>query len=305
MRIKTVSIIGLGALGVLFGKLLGDRMPKGSVRVVADAKRIERYRAEGVYCNGQRCDFTYVSDDAPSDPADLALFAVKFGGLRDACRSMKGQIGENTVILSALNGISSEEIIAETFGQDRLLYCVAQGMDAVKVGNRMTYSQTGLLSFGDREPGVVSDKARDVAAFFESVQFPHELVTDMMRRMWGKLMLNVGINQAVAVFEGTYGTVLRPGEARDVMTGAMREVLALSKYEGVELTEQDVQYWLRIVDTLSPDSKPSMRQDLEAGRKSEVELFSGTVVRLGEKHGVDTPVNRMLYERILQMERSF
>jgi 2-dehydropantoate 2-reductase len=305
MQIKTVSIVGLGALGVLFAQHFTRRLPEGSLRVVADAERIARYRAEGVYCNDEPCAFTYVAADQPDTPADLALFCVKFGGLRDACRAMRHQIGENTIILSALNGITSEDIIAESFGYERILYCVAQGMDAVKVGNRMTFGRPGMLCFGEREPGVVSDRARRVADFFDSLQFPHELVTDMMHRMWGKLMLNVGVNQAVAVYEGDYGAIQREGEARSTMIAAMREVLALSRYEGVNLTEGDVTYWLDIVDSLSPGSRPSMRQDLEAGRKSEVELFSGTIVRLGEKHGVDTPVNRWLHERIVRMEQAF
>jgi 2-dehydropantoate 2-reductase len=89
------------------------------------------------------------------------------------------------------------------------------------------------------------------------------------------------------------------------MIAAMREVMELSKYENVEITEKDLDYWLNILDTLNPEGKPSMRQDTEAKRPSEVDLFAGTVVNLGKKHNIPTPVNQMLYDEIKEMEKSF
>lgn len=115
-------------------------------------------------------------------------------------------------------------------------------------------------------------------------------------------MLNVGVNQVVMVHEGNYGTVQVPGPAREHMIAAMREVIALSRLEGVPVTEEDLQYYVGLVDTLSPEGMPSMRQDGLAHRKSEVALFSGTVCRLAEKHGLDVPVNRALYRTVLEME---
>ena len=303
MEIKTVSIIGLGALGVLFGKQLADRMEPGQLRIVADADRIKRYQEEKVYCNGEVCEFSYIDSEQSCEPADLVLVCVKYGALETGIESLKNQVGENTVILSTLNGISSEEVLKKAFGEDKILYSVAQGMDAVKVGNRLTYSCKGIICFGEKEPGVISKKAKRVADFFDKVKFPYELSTNMYERMWGKFMLNVGVNQTVAIYEGDYGVVQKEGEARDTMIAAMREVMQLAPHEGVSITEKDLIYWLDILGTLGKEGKPSMRQDLEAGRKSEVELFSGTVLRLGEIHRVDTPVNQMLYDRIQYLEQ--
>ena len=118
-------------------------------------------------------------------------------------------------------------------------------------------------------------------------------------------MLNVGVNQVVMVREGNYGTVQVPGEARAQMIAAMREVIQLSALEGVPVTEADLEYYVNLIDTLSPEGMPSMRQDGLARRKSEVELFSGTVLRLAAKHGLDVPVNRRLYDAILAMEAAY
>ncbi|QCJ40896.1 ketopantoate reductase family protein [Bacillus sp. S3] len=305
MTIKKVSIIGLGALGILFGNYLSKRMPKEDLRIIADKDRIQRYKADNVYCNGEPCHFHYVTPEEGCEPADLLIFAVKFNGLEDAIQAVKHHVDENTIILSLLNGISSETIIGETYGMDKVLYSVAQGMDAVKVENKLTYDHMGMICFGEREPGFNSQKVKTVASFFEKMDVPFEVDPNMYRRQWGKFMLNVGVNQTVAVHKSNYGEVQREGHAQETMISAMREVMALSEKEGVPLTEEDLQYWLQVLSTLSPEGKPSMAQDVEARRLSEVELFAGTVVKLGEKYGVPTPTNNELYRRIKSMESQY
>jgi len=118
-------------------------------------------------------------------------------------------------------------------------------------------------------------------------------------------MLNVGVNQTVMIYEGTYETVQRPGRARDFMKAAMQEVILVAQKENVPITQADFDEYIRLLDTLNPAGMPSMRQDGLAHRKSEVELFAGTVVALAEKHGIDTPVNRKIYDTILEMERTY
>lgn len=304
-QIETVSIIGLGALGILFGHHLSKRMAPGTLRIIADTDRIEKYTKNPVYCNDEKCNFHFVTPEEETGPADLAIFTVKFGDLEKAIENMKNQIGKDTIILSALNGISSEEVISRTYGWDNILHCVAQGMDGIRIGNSLRYENMGMLCFGDREPGIISEKVKAVEQFFLSTNFPHEVETDMHRRMWGKFMVNVGVNQTVGVYRGTYGDVQEEGEAQNTMIAAMREVILISEKEGVPLTEEDLNYWINVIKALHPDGKPSLAQDIDAKRPTEVELFSGTVVRLGKKHHIPTPVNQFLYDRIKSMEKEF
>ena len=305
MEIRTVSIIGLGALGILFGNHLSKRMPKADLRIIADRDRINKYESNHLYCNGEPCEFNFMTPEELCEPADLIIFTVKYDGLKDAIQAMKNQVGEQTIILSALNGITSEAVIGETYGMDKILHCVAQGMDAVKIGNKLTYEHMGMLCFGEGQPGVVSPKVKKVTEFFEKMEFPYEAVTDMNTRLWGKFMLNVGVNQTVAVYESNYGEIQKEGQARDTMISAMREVMVLSEIKGINLNEDDLNYWLGILGTLSPAGKPSMRQDLEAKRYSEVELFSGTVIKMGEKYCIPTPVNQQLYDKIKFVESQY
>jgi 2-dehydropantoate 2-reductase len=300
MEIRKISIIGLGAIGIMYADYISGMLPEADLRIVADEGRIQRYQKQGIYCNGKQCHFAYLTD-TEENPADLLIFAVKFGQLEAAIRSAAHQVGENTIILSTLNGITSEEYLAEAFGEDRVLLCTVQGMDAVKEDNQMTYHHMGYVCVGTRD-GKPSPYLAAVTAFFDRIKLPYRLPEDMQRQLWNKLLLNVGVNQAVAVYETNYGGVQKDGEARDIMLQAMKEVINVAQAKKINLSEEDITNWIGVINSLDPDGKPSMRQDTQVHRSTEVELFSGTINRLGKEYGVATPVNEMLYRRIKEME---
>lgn len=294
--IRKVSIVGLGALGILYGEHFLRRMPREDLRIIADPARIEKYQKEGIFCNGQICSFQYVTPDKVVEPADLIIVAVKYTALKEAIRMIKGHIGPDTIILSVLNGVVSEAEIGEVYGDEHLLYTVAQGMTAAKVGNQMTYVTKGILSFGELDAEANTDKVERVKTFFEAMELPHEINNRMRKKLWSKWMLNVGINQAVGYFNETNSLVQKPGEARGLMITAMEEAIAVAHQEGVVLTKDDITYWLKIIDRLDPNERPSMAQDVVAGRPTEVALFAGTVVALAKKHAIAVPVNEMFLE---------
>jgi 2-dehydropantoate 2-reductase len=303
MEINKISIIGLGALGIMFGSYIKDKVPQGALRIIADEERIRRYKNQGIYCNGKICDFTYLSG-AEEDPADLLIFAVKFTQLEEAIATAAKQVGENTIIISTLNGISSEEYLAEAFGRNKVLLCTVQGMDAVKEDNKMVYHNMGYFSLGTWD-GQLSPGLAATVAFFDRGGISYELPADMKRQLWNKLIINTGVNQSVAVYETDYNGVQQEGEARATMLLAMKEVVAVAQAMKIDLTEEDIAYWLKVLDSLAPDGMPSMRQDTLAHRPTEVELFSGTINRLGRQYQVATPVNEMLYRRIKEIEAGF
>ncbi len=297
-EVKIVSIIGLGALGILYGHHLSKIMPQDRLRIIADRDRINRYRNSRIYCNGEECSFNYIAPEERTGPSDLLIFTVKNNHLDEAIEAVKNQVGPQTIIISLLNGITSENRIGQFYGTDNILLSVAQGMDAVKSNNKMSYENMGIICIGDKEPGYLSSNAQALAGFFDQHRIPYEIDENMPRKLWTKFMLNVGVNQAVAVFGKCYGDVQKNGKPREIMIEAMRETIPLAEKEGLDLSEKDIDYWLHVVDSLSPRGKPSMRQDIEAKRVTEVELFSGTVLQLGKKHSLQTPVNKLLYEKI-------
>lgn len=311
-----ISIIGFGSLGALFASLLAPHLPfdpslpSNKLRIIADSERVARYRTEGLVVNGTPVQLNYLTpnDCQTLNPstADLVIVCCKFHQLNAVLPLVASQLGENTLIVSALNGIASEQVLINHFGKQRVVYCVAQQMDARKVGNQLYYRDAGQLVIGAMtDDPTEKTNVTTVASLFTQAHFPHSVSEDMPRQLWGKLMLNVGVNQTVAVYQGTFATVQQDGEAREVFKSAMREVMQVANAEGVRLTEADFEKWVAIMDALDPKGMPSMRQDLLAKRRCELELFAGTVRELGRKHGIATPTNELLYEKISDIMNSF
>jgi 2-dehydropantoate 2-reductase len=126
-KIKIVSLVGLGGIGSVYLSAVSEKIPMDDIRVIASGERAARYRKNGVVVNGRGFHFPVYEPGEPVEPADLLLFAVKQTGLEEAIRDARGHRGPNTIILSLLNGITSERIIAETLGAEHLLYIQIQG----------------------------------------------------------------------------------------------------------------------------------------------------------------------------------
>ena len=268
--------------------------------------RDRRYSGVERLINGKRYDFNLVSGDEIGKPADLLIFAVKSTGLEEAIQTVRNKVSEDTIIISLLNGITSEKIIGEAFGKDKVLYAIAEGMDPIRNGHNLDYTRMGSVRIGiDEDTKEKKDKLRKLLELFDRTGFPYIPEEDVMQRLWSKFMLNVGVNQVLMIHEGNYDTIQKPGPARDLMIDAMKEVVQLAEKENIKITQADIDYYVALIDTLNPEGMPSMRFDGLNRIRSEVELFSGMVLELGEKHGVPTPINRDIYEKIKEIESKY
>ncbi len=305
-RIESVALVGLGAIGCAYLGKISETLPPESLQVVAEGDRAVRYKKDGVRLNGKRIDFPVVGGNE-LHPADLLIFAVKFNQLEEAIELAAGAVGPGTVVISLLNGITSEELIAAAYGWGKVLYSLSLGIDATRSENGTTVTVYGTIPFGEAKntPGSYSDRVLRLKEFFDRVSLRSEIPEDMILALWRKFMLNVGVNQTSAVVGSPYGALQAEGPARDIAVAAMREVVNLSRYEGVRLGEQDIAQAMAVMPTLSPEGKCSMLQDIEARRPTEVAIFGGTVLALGNKHGVPTPVNDMLFRIIKAKEAMF
>jgi len=299
-----VIIVGAGAMGAIYAALLHDRDRQG-VAFLAGGERGERLRRNGVVVNGKPYQISVCPPDAVPAPAHLVMMAVKHHQLEQAIRDLAQAVGTDTTMLSVMNGIDSEERLARCYGPEKVLYAIAVGMDAVRTGNRVNYRNQGKIVFGRGPNPVDGDRVQRVKELFDLAGIVSEVSADMLRHLWWKFMINVGINQASAVLRGTYGLFQTSPQARALMDAAMREVIELSRKAGVPLTEADLGRMHEVLETLNPDGKTSMLQDVEARQKTEVEMFAGKVVELGQRFGVPTPVNEQLLHQIKAIEASY
>jgi 2-dehydropantoate 2-reductase len=298
--IEKVAIIGAGALGAAYGSILYEMDPR-CVSFIAAGPRYENLKRDGVVVNGKRYGITVESPEEAT-PADLLIVAVKHHHLDQAIGEMKKAVGPATTILSVMNGIDSEERIGAVYGMDQVVYGLTLGIDAVREGNSVNYKNQGRILFGEAKNLELTDRVRRIKELFDRAGIAYVIPPDMIRSLWFKYMVNVGANQTSAVLRANYGTLKTSPEARDLMDSAMREVITIAQTMQVDLNEKDIEEWYKVLEPLNPEGKTSMFQDIEAGRKTEVEMFAGNVIELGKRCGVATPVNQRLFDELKRIE---
>ena len=298
-----VTVIGSGSLGIMYGSFFEDHLPKENFYFAEDALHLAKHRDQSYSLNGKECHFVFKTPEEIHSAPDLIMVAVKASGLPSATETVKAIAGEDTVIISVLNGISSEEYIESHIDKGTVIPCIAQKMDALNKNGAVTSGCFGELCIGIPKNESYKQKALDkLIKIFDDMKMPYVLEDDIQRRMWCKWMLNVGVNQVLMVEDGIFADIQKAGKKRERMIAAMREVLQLAQAEGIGMTEGDFETYLSIIDHLNPTGMPSMRQDRLAKRKSEVEFFAGTVIRRSEKQGLRAPVNQSLYEEVKKIE---
>ncbi len=302
-EIKNVTILGAGAMGAYFSSRFFET-DGFTVSLAAAGQRFERLKKGGFVLNEKHYLLPVINTDESVSSPDLIIVALKNQHLSIALEQMKNLVGSDTTIISVMNGLDSEKIIGSIFGMEKVLYAISVGIDAVRKGNEVTYTNPGKHIFGQLDNTQLSDQVQCVQRAFEKAGIQYETPTDMVRMMWWKFMINVGMNPSSAVMRAPYGVFQSSPEARFLMEALMKEVIILAQAEGVNLTEEDLQSWDTVLDTLSPLGKTSMLQDMEAGFKTEVEVFSEKVVELGKTHNIPTPFNQTVLNIVKVLEQS-
>ncbi len=300
--IKTTAVYGLGALGMLFGSQLQKTYGPENVKFVMDSPRFARHKSDRYTINDEPFAFSLVDLADVTAPSDLVIVAVKGPDLAAVVDQIAPSVGPDTILISLMNGISSEDLLAEKYGRSHILDCIAIGMDAMREGTQLHYTKPGKIQFGSRD-GSQTEETAALEQYLSAAGIPHEVRNDIRTAMWRKFLLNVGVNQACTIYETDYGHVTTPGPVCEEMKEAMREVIRIAEAEGIVLTEDDIVAAIELEKTLKPDGYPSMRQDALAGRQTEVDLFAGTVIAKGKAHGIPTPVNEKYRDLLLAINR--
>lgn len=294
--IENVLICGLGAIGSIYADKIQKFNPD-SLRVLVDEERFERYSRNPIIFNGNELHFNYILPNDNSFKADLVIIATKYDGLADVIKNMKNFIQPDTVILALLNGVTSERIIAETYGREKLLYSYFIGHSAVRTGRNVLHDDVNTIVYGSENSDDFENVQR-VKKYFDLVGINYKIPDDIMHSLWLKFMLNVAANQSTAILRLTFGEMLANDKCMDFAINIMKEVQQIARAEGVKNTDIMIDETIAHLHKMIPEGKTSMLQDVEAGRKTEVEMFAGTVIKLGLKHNIQTPYNKIIKEII-------
>jgi 2-dehydropantoate 2-reductase len=315
-RLENLLIAGAGAIGLTVAHRVYQSDPR-CIRMLAPGNRAERYHG-GFVVNGERLDIALATGASPTK-ADLVIVATKYHHLPQVIVDLAPFVGPETIILSLLNGITSEDILAAAFGRPPIPLGMILGVDSQNVGvAAASYDHFGVIHFGpstDLAPEggapAVAERDRLLRDFFDRHRVPyvyHE--GDMLRALWYKFMINVGANQVTALLRLNYGRIKRGSptdipEARELVRQAMLEVIAVANAQGIDLGENDLGNWETTLSSLDDRGYTSMCQDVLAGRKTEVEMFARALGELGKQQGIPTPVNDLLYLALRSAEQNY
>ena len=283
---KKVIICGLGAVGMTYAVKL---RAKCELKILVDAKRLERYTNNKPLFNGEEQTFDYILPSDSSFVADLIIIATKSYGLIQAIGNIKNFTTSDTTIISLLNGISSEELIQKTYPQAKVLKSYFIGHSAVRDGDSVTQDGVGTI---------VVENNPEIGIFFEECGIDYSVPDDIDYSMWLKFTMNIFSNQVSAILNMTFGDLKKNKTFIEFAKKIIAEVRQIAEKKGVNNTENLEKDALYALSLMCNEGKTSMHQDILAGRKTEVDIFAGEIIKLGKEFNVLTPYNQVLYDLI-------
>ncbi|WP_224333294.1 ketopantoate reductase family protein [Haloprofundus halobius] len=282
-----VVVFGAGSLGSLVGGLLAR---VHDVTLVARDPHASRVRESGLQITG--AIEAHITPEATTDgtnlSADLALVTVKAFDTDDAARALA--TGDFHAVLSLQNGLT-EEILADGLDASVLAGTATYGARLLEPGH-VECTGVGQVTLGSLDGGP-DPVAERVGRAFRAASLDTLVATDMPRRRWTKLAVNAGINAVTALARVENGALV-DGDAAELAHDAARETARVARAEGVSLPNRRARTALSRVVDATAENRSSMLQDVDAGRRTEVDAISGEVVARAERHRLDVPTNRTL-----------
>ncbi len=283
MQYKNIALIGAGAVGAYFIYGLSE-LKDISFCVVAEGERRKRLIRDGITIN-EKVYRPQIKTPEEAKGADLLLVCTKYQGLRGALDMIDTIVYEHTTVISLLNGIDSEEIIAERIGSEHLVYSVMRISSERRDGKIRFVPETTIgVTVGEKGIQEPTERVLAFKDLMDRANLKSYIHKDILLDQWSKYSMNIIYNLPQAVLSvgfGAYYDSEYVGAIRDRM---FEEVCKVAQAEGINLTSQSD--WRSVC---VPKARFSTLQDLDAGRHTEIDTFTGALIRLAQKHGIAVP----------------
>lgn len=287
-----VAIIGAGAMGGVLGFYLAARAEV--VFVDPWPAHVAAINAGGISCErdgvAQARPARATGDPVAAAPADLAIVLVKARQTPWAAEAARAALRSEGVAFTLQNGVGNREVLAAALGEARAGQGVTS-MGATLLGpGRVRHAGAGPTLIGAQPD---PQAAARLASLFGECGLEAAVSADLDAVIWGKLLVNVGINALTALLRVPNGALARVPEARTLLVAAVEEAAAVARARGVALPADPVAHVLAVAEATAAN-RSSMLQDVLRGAPSEIGAINGAVVREGRRLGVPTPVNGLL-----------
>jgi 2-dehydropantoate 2-reductase len=300
-----IGIVGSGAMGSVYGALLADA---GNELWLLDRWRehIEAMRSKGLRCQGASGDRTVAvratTDPAEAGPCELVIVATKVMDIEAAVRAAAPMIGQDSLVLAIQNGLGNVERIQRVLSADNLLFGIAGGFGAEIVAPGHVH-HNGMEAINLAElSGGMSARLERVGAVWREAGFTVNLYDDLWPVVWSKLVANVAFSAICTVTCMRTGQVCANASAWGIARACVEEAVAVAAAKGIKLAYDDPVRWVWDFAHKIPNARPSMYQDVRAGRRSEIDSIQGGVVTEGAKLGVPTPTCALMVQLVKALE---
>jgi len=309
-----VAVIGAGAMGSIFGAALASA---AEVTLIDPwAEHVAAIERNGLKLEGPDGKTRFVPLNAVTDPAafsgraDLALIFTKSAVTRVAAETARDLLAPGGAALTLQNGLGNAEVVAQVLGPSRTLAGVTAHGGTVLGPGRVRHAgvgETHIARMGSVSPaieelGTEPVDPETVAALLTRAGISTAVTEDLDGLIWGKLVVNVGINALAALLRVPNGVLAEVSACDSLMAAAVAEAVAVAHARGISPPYENPLEKVRAVCRATAENRASMFQDVAAGRLTEVDVINGAVVREGAAAGVPTPVNRMLTDLIHAVE---
>jgi len=295
-----IAVVGAGAMGSIFGARFVQAGHE-TVLVDVDALLVEKINADGVTIV-RGSDETTTSVPATADPAtvgpvDIVVFCVKCYHTPSAAELARPLVGPGTVVASLQNGWGNGDVLAAAYAAEQVAIGVTYNSGLVQGPARIIHPAEQPTIVGSFTDGSTEGPAR-LAQALADAGLEASVVSPVRPEIWKKLILNAATLPTAALTGMHAGALTGCADTRELVTDTAREAVAVARALGYEIDpEERVDTIHALLEKAGP-SKASMLQDFEAGRRTEIDVINGAVVKAANEAGVDVPLNRALVQLI-------
>lgn len=252
---------------------------------------------EGLIINGKQYKLN-VKDTEKAGIQDLILVSSKSDALPQLLNDIKRMTGPDTLVLSLLNGVSSEEIIGKEIGMEHMAYAVMR-IASVRKGNDIVFSEenTAGIYMGEKEGKEPTERLNAFEELLKGTGIRYNFVENIVLDMWMKYASNVAQNLPQAILSVGYQAYKDSEHVHFIAEKLWKEVAAVANAKGIPLTDRFL-----LFRGVKPEARFSTLQDLDAGRHTEIEMLAGEMVRMGKEHEISVPYCEYTYHLIKALE---
>ncbi|MZP30810.1 2-dehydropantoate 2-reductase [Heliobacterium undosum] len=305
-----IAIVGLGGVGGYFGGKIAATAaasPEDEVFFMVRGRHREAIAARGLTVKSREGEVTArpalaTEDAAEIGPVDFVLFCVKTYDLESAAAKMTPLIGDQTIILPLLNGVDHAERLRAALPRGRVLNGCCYIFSMIESPGVIS-GGAGRIVYGvDGQPGlpeILPEELEAIAGMFRRSGIAAKHAGNADVAVWSKYLLICSLGGITSYYQAPVGAITGDPQRLAQLRAMMEEVEAVARAQGVPLPEAIVEETMKSVFSFGPDSTTSMQRDFENGNRTELESFSGYIVRTGARLGVPTPAHGEVYAKLI------